>query len=260
MYFLQISDTHFLEDYGGNQDLFREAFVNITSPLEKLTQISQEVKDIPLDFILHCGDICHSGGKRDYELFREKMAELFPNVPLMVCTGNRDDHGLVEEVFYDKSSETKVNVAETGGILIISFLNANNTPKGALAEETCQEILLEMEKRAEMPTILFAHHHVVAEQFPPMVSVDLPPSFSKIMEKKNLIALLSGHTHHRYQGKVGAVDYFTAPPLSFVAEPCEGGQEVYDVGGYHLFSCDGSGISLVKAGDLGNRRFIGNTV
>lgn len=251
MYFLQISDTHFLEDYHENHDIFEIAFLNMTSPLEKVAKISQDLGDISLDFLVHCGDMCHSGQESDYGILKSHLEKVFPSVPMMATCGNRDDKKMVEKVFYGENRAEFFYVREFSGLQVISFDNANGTPQGELTEEMCRLLLNQLEKTQDIPTILCCHHHCIPDQIPTMKAVDCPSLFAEVMGQKNILALLTGHTHNQYEGTYLGVPCYTVAPLSFVARPIEGGQEVFEAGGYHLFSYENGVLTLEKVGDLG---------
>lgn len=257
MKFLQISDTHFLEDYGQNHDLFEDAFLHMTCPLKKLNKISQEVGEI--DFILHCGDLCHSGTEADYQKIKAVIAQFFPSVPFMVTCGNRDDKALLQKVFYQQDGEEFCYSKDFGDLRVVTFNNANGTPQGEMTQEMCEVLWDEMKKDLEKPTILFCHHHYIPDQIESMQSVAYPDLFLDILEKGNVIALMTGHTHHQYQGDFASVPCFTVPPLSFVAQADPQGQEVFEAGGYHVFSYEEGRLRLDKLGDLGYHHKIGRT-
>lgn len=258
MNFLQISDTHFLEDYSKNHDLFETAFLNMTSPLEKISKIKEELGDFPLDFVVHCGDMCHSGEKKDYLSLKKHLEASFPGVPLVVTCGNRDHKESLQEVFCGGTGDF-FYVHQFEGVQVIAFNNANGTPQGELTPEMCQLLWAQVEKTQDIPTILCCHHHCIPEQIPSMKAVDCPPLFEKIVAQKNIIALLTGHTHHGYEGRYLDLPSYTVPPLSFVAKAKEKGQDVYDAGGYHLFSYENAVLTLEKVGDLSYHGKIGET-
>ncbi len=258
MKFLQISDTHFLEDYRQNHDLFEMAFLNMTSPLEKIRKIKKELGDTALDFLVHCGDMCHSGGKGDYLALKEALEEMFPSLPMVVTCGNRDDKTLLQEVFYGGTGDF-LYAHDVGDLRVISYNNANETPQGELTEEMCVLLWEELEKNPQKPTILVCHHHCISNQIPSMKAVDCPPLFEKIVGHSSVLALLTGHTHHGFQGEYGGKPCYTVPPLSFVAKATETGQDVYEAGGYHLFSYEKGCLTLEKAGDLSYHEKIGQT-
>lgn len=257
MRFLQISDTHFLQDYSQNHDLFEEAFLHMTSPLEKLTHIAETLKGSPLDFICHCGDVVHSGTREDYVAMKEKLQSLFPEVPILATCGNRDQRNLLEEVFW--GTHTGVYLKEFPQMNVISFDNADGTPLGEMREDICQKVHA-LVKDSEKPCLLFCHHNFIPEQTGARGSVKEGERFDAILQEKNVLALLTGHTHHRYQGEYQGIPYYTVAPLSFVALPQEEeGEAVYDKGGYHLFSYEEGVLTLEQVGKLPYEQRIGTT-
>lgn len=261
MYFLHISDTHYLRDYNTNPDLFHDAFLNLTSPLMKLKKIQQQVKK-PLDFICHCGDVTHAGEKEDYENMRDAFGTLFPNVPLIVTAGNHDSRELVQEVFYGQVKPLFVNkntfAAGEDKLHILSFDNTNTRyDKGEIEEETCQWLLEQLQSAPEEDHILLCHHHCVEGQVE-APSATLHPLFSQVLGQKNVKAMITGHTHFGYEGTLEKVPYYTVEPLSFQAKSLGGGElQVFDGGGFHLFSYEKGKITLETVGDLGFHDEIG---
>lgn len=257
MYFLQISDTHFLEDYKVNRDIFHEAFLSLKSPFEKLDMIAKEVTQ-PLDFILHCGDITHSGQKRDYQLVREKIESLFPKVPIIATVGNHDNRHLVQEVFYGEVIKPFVHNQKIGDLRILSFDNTTTRyDKGEITEEVSQWLLQQLEGDPEQKTLLVTHHHCMPGQVS-NPNCTMATLFNKVITHKNVVALLTGHTHSQFQSKLGELPYFTAPPLSFQAKELgDGFLDVCEAGGYHLFSYNNEVLTLEKHGDLGLHSSVG---
>lgn len=257
MYFLQISDTHFLEDYKVNRDIFHEAFVAMTSPMKKLELIAKEVT-VPLDFILHCGDITHAGQKRDYQLMREKLEELFPKVPVIATAGNHDHRHMVQEVFYGEVIKPFVHNQKIGDLRILSFDNTTTRyDKGEISAEVANWLYNQLQGDPDQKTLLVTHHHCMPGQVS-MDSCTIDTNFHKVMTKPNVVALLTGHTHSHFESKLGDLPYFTAPPLSFQAKELgDGFLDVCEAGGYHLFSFKEGILALEKHGDLGLHNSVG---
>lgn len=260
-YFLQISDTHFLENYETNHDFFREAFLNMNSPVVKLKAVAEDLAKmdgVSLDFICHCGDFCHNGKDSDYEFLKTTLAQLFPQVPLLVTSGNRDSKESFSKAFpdYDSGAVSEI-FGEEDPLQVISFCNSNGEIAGELLEETCREVLNLMDQH-KFPTILFSHHHFLPEQIYNMKSVEQPALFSEILAQENLLALLNGHTHHHFQGVLGSVPCYTVESMSFVARN-RGTDvlEIYETGGYHLFSYENGKVSLEKIGNLNFAQSVG---
>lgn len=255
MYFLQISDTHYLNDYHSNPDFFHDAFLNLTPMREKLLKIKETISK-PLDFIIHCGDICHYGEPSDYENAKAIFQEVFPTVPLLVTTGNHDKRDFVQEVFYGEKKDLFVHKHEFNGLRVLSFDNTNTRAGvGEITEETCQWILHELQHPQD--TILVCHHHCIPEQNP-MVSACIHPLFQEILQKKEILAVLTGHTHCSFQSDFQSTPYFTVGAMSFQTKALEGGKmDVFDSSFCHLFSYDQGNFALESAINLGFEEYLG---
>ncbi len=149
MYFLQISDSHYLRDYGKTQGLFQEAFPKLHPLGEKLESLSKEIT-VSLDFICHCGDVCHSGGDLDdangVALALERH---FPQVPVVVTAGNHDKREDVERAFLGKVIEPFVQETLFGDLRVLSFDSSNGVlNSGEISEKTCTWLL---DKLKEQP-------------------------------------------------------------------------------------------------------------
>lgn len=257
MYFLQVSDTHFLQDYEKNPDLFHDSFLKLTSPLEKLSEISTIIEK-SVDFICHCGDISHAGQEEDYQKVKDCLSKLFPEVPLIVTAGNHDNNSVLQQVFYGKKRDFFADDTTIGNLRILSFDNTNGRPNsGEITEETCQWLLKKLEEKPEQNTILMCHHHCIPTQCG-MPSAKIHPLFSEVLEKNNVIAVLTGHTHQNFVGEIEGVPYYTVGPLSFVGQDLgEGKLNVYEAGGCNLFSYENGHLKLETKIELGYKDLLG---
>lgn len=141
---------------------------------------------------------------------------------------------------------------------ILSFDNTTTRyDKGEVDEKTCQWLLEQLKAAPEENHILLCHHHCVEGQVE-APSAAVHPLFSQVLQEKNVIAMLTGHTHYGYQGTLEEIPYYTVEPLSFQAESLGGGElQVFDAGGYHLFSYENGNLTLETKGDLGFHGEIG---
>lgn len=259
MYFLQISDTHHLNDYETNPDLFHDAFLNLKNHVDVLTSMSQELEQCnqPLSFVCHCGDLSHHGEKEDYEKVAETLKNVF-DVPLIVTAGNHDKRDFVQEVFYHQVQELFCHDTTLDGLRILSFDNSNERYKsGEITEKTCVYLLEKLKEQPEQPTILMCHHHCIPEQSP-MPTAEIHPLFREVLAQKQVKALLTGHSHQQYVGELFGVPYFTVGSHSFTAEELgEGKLNVYQSICYHLFSYENGALNLVSEKNLPQEKQIG---
>lgn len=255
MYFLQISDTHHRCSYEDVEDYFKIPFGHLHALEQKLKALAKEIK-VPLSFLCHCGDLCHSGRVEDYRSLEKMMKRAFPKVPLCLAVGNHDEKDAMAEVFSDH--DLSFHCRDFRALRVISFDNTNGTGgNGEITEETCEKILKALKEAPEKPSLLMSHHHVLPEQFA-MPSAKLPDSFQELISQKNIVAYLTGHTHYAYQGLLGEIPYYTVGSMSFQGRIWEKSHlDLQEASYYHLFSYENGLLTLVKSGHLGFGRYLG---
>lgn len=253
MRILHISDSHYLEDFSLNHDFFREAFLKRSDTLHKLAQIQQEVGTV--DLICHTGDVAHHGTLADYQKVKDTLTTLFPHTPILTTPGNHDATIPLQTVFFGKVTEDFFQVLELGDVSVLSFDNTHPTQKGGkLPQKTVEKLLYYLLSHPQRQVILMCHHHYLQEQ--PSLPCDYPPEFLQVLAQPNLKALLTGHVHVAHQGQWQGVPYFTAEALGAVARPSAqakdhpGELDIFEVGGYHLYTLDQGTFSLEKVGSL----------
>lgn len=256
MYFLQISDSHFLRSFENMEDVFAESLENMGSFSEKLQKIKAEL-DVPLDFICHCGDLCHGGEEADYQALKDIFQAHFPEIPLITTCGNHDKPEIYRKVFSQSSSPLGESV-EVAGLRIISFDSSSlHDPKGEITLETCVWLKNQLKLHENQEIILMTHHHLPQNESPmPPVSCD--PLFYQLLKQKNIIAYFTGHTHYHHEGKIEEIPYFTVGSLSFQGN--DTGNGLLDLGEsacYHLFSYENQKLKLEKVGNVSPAHFLG---
>lgn len=256
MYFLQISDTHFLQDYHKNPDFFYPAFANLHSTREKLLALQEKITQ-PLSFISHCGDLCHRGELEDYQALREIFQEIFPDTPMIFTAGNHDRGQFLQEAFYGKIRDFYAEEHTIDGLRILSFDNSNGVPNsGEITEKTATWLLKKLKEQPQQDTILMSHHHALTEQSP-MPPVVTHPLFQEVLQQKNILAYLTGHSHCPFVGKWEEIPYYTVGSFCFQTEDLgEGKLNVSESSAYHLFSYENHQVSLVKGDNLGIEQFL----
>lgn len=257
MYFLHISDTHHRADYDTVKDFFHDAFCNLQTLDARLTVLRKAI-DLPLDFICHCGDICHQGELVDYQTAREAFQKHFPDTPFLVTAGNHDKSKLLQEVFLGESSDFFVEERGFSGFRVLSFDNSNGIPNcGEVTEQICTWLLERLQAEPQVPTLLMSHHHIFPEQspMPPMVQHEL---FSQVLQTGNVVGYLTGHTHSPYDAMLGNIPYHTVGSLCFQGTDLgEGLLEVQEAGYYQLFSYENGLLTKLPTKDLGLNKLLG---
>lgn len=250
MYFLQISDTHHLRENHLPKDCFQESFRHLRTTKEKFLALAEtcESRKITIDFICHCGDICHSGELEDYEDFLALYEEVFGQIPLVICPGNHDVVSHVEDVFSWKDGK----IWDFDELQILSFQNANGERScGEISSQTCGMLQENLEKRPKKSTILLAHHHIFPQQSA-MAPANIDHQFYDILGKEEIIGYFNGHTHGAYVGNWENIPSYTVGSMCFQAEDSGGGLlKMRETSAYHVFSYKNETLTMEFQGDLG---------
>lgn len=218
MKFLHLTDIHYLIQYPIAESGYLSIFNEMTHPIEQLKKGLSQVKDF--DAVLISGDLVEEGDAADYGALREMLEHLFGDIPVIVTLGNHDIKPEFYEGWFGVSDRFKpyhhcVVLEDT---LVICLDNSHPSyPHGIINEESCAWLEATLATCESQQIILMMHHHLIEEQMsiPPCVYDE---SFVNIIEKSNIDMIISGHTHHAYNGEFAGKLYFTADNLSFSGE------------------------------------------
>lgn len=225
-------------------------------PLEEKIKILSKKIEKPLDFICHCGDICHNGTVEDYQEVKEYFERYFPQVPFLVTVGNHDNFSPMEEVFSTEQYPISGFVRDFDDLQVIS-VDSCDGGSGTISEQQGQWVLQKMEKYPEKNSILFTHHHFLSQQSP-MPCAEIDETAKKILQNPKNLAILTGHTHYHFVGEIFNTPYFTVDSLSFQGVDSGYGYLcMKESSGYNLFSYENGTISLEERGNLGFQKDIG---
>jgi 3',5'-cyclic-AMP phosphodiesterase len=178
----------------------------------------------PLDAIVSTGDLTEHGSAAEYAIFRSLIGaepgDSFPGpliahgagfhgVPIYVMSGNHDDRPTLLRSLFPASAPAERLHGRflLGGVRCIGIdwggaNQAASTPElyaflaAALADDT--------------PAILLMHHHVVPMGHPRLDRL-LPADieqFTAQIAGHNVLAILSGHTHATFEGRIGATPVY----------------------------------------------------
>ncbi len=213
MRILHISDTHYLNDYTTNKDIFRKTLINITSPLQSLETLT---KDLEFDLIIHNGDITHHGNYDDFLSLKTFIKNTY-NIPMITTPGNHDIREEFLKAFPSKHPARYLDYHVANELCIISFDSTHTNNASIILDEDVKAIESIILNHPDQKFILFTHHHLIKDQFT-MPETAPPHSFYELLEKYPIIAILTGHTHHNYVGSICTIPYYTIGSLSFKAE------------------------------------------
>lgn len=253
MYFLQISDSHHLISYDKTGDSFQDAFLHLHKFNDKMEKLKEKITK-PLDFICHCGDVTHGGEVKDYRAVAECLEACFPQVPVFAVAGNHDDSALVQGVFAPEQGDFPHRCDQIAGLQVLSLDNTGGY-RGKITQEACQWLLDKLGNGED--SILLCHHHLLSQQNV-MPSAKKDPLFQAVLEQGNLKAILTGHTHYAYAGKVGEIPYYTVDSLCFHGKDSgKGYLDLTESSGYQVFSYENGMITLEEKGQLGFSDYLG---
>lgn len=216
MKFLHISDLHYLIDYEGKGGRYNKVIRRMEDPFKQLAGLLDGYEG-NFDFVIVSGDICEYGEVEDYLAVRKKLEEIF-NCPVLTGSGNHDNRDKLMTAF-DKVSEKGELFEEYrfNDLRVIMFDSSDPDHNDGLISETTCDLLQEALKDKSVPAILVTHHHLLADQFV-MDRAEYPERLRKIIREGNVVAVLTGHTHHIYHGEFEGKQYHTTGSLSFVGE------------------------------------------
>lgn len=243
MKFLYITDTHFLKDYTVVTDRFLNSFLEMDPPMLQLEKLLAMVGEF--DFVIHGGDMCHSGDFDDYSLLKEEFARIFGEKEVLVTCGNHDDTTVLKQVFTPEYDINKPLVYSRvfDDLLVVSFDSTKeNSGDGEVTDEVCEMISDIIAGYPEHKVLLFTHHHLIASQFV-INSAVVSPLFSRVLDNPNVIGVITGHTHHFYHGVMENTPYFTGDAIAFSVENTEAGLEVVQRSGLQIFEYNGDKLT-----------------
>lgn len=211
-----ISDLHYKKNPNTVNSIFKEVLTSIDDPLEQLSS-TFENEDKDFDLLIVSGDICEQGSEDDYLFVKEYLREVF-NCPIIVTSGNHDNRHNLNKAFFNKDNDSEVfEIIKTEDLKVISFDSSDKDHNdGYIPLNTIDRI--DKELADNINTILFTHHHLLTEQFSMDKAINSSELLERVKKHDNVIAILTGHTHHYYHTQIDKIEYFTSKSMSFVIE------------------------------------------
>ncbi|MBQ1533433.1 MAG: metallophosphoesterase [Erysipelotrichaceae bacterium] len=227
MKFLHISDLHKLNDYTDKGGIYHNILERMSDPFVQLKKLLRNRDDV-FDFVIVSGDICEYGDAEDYLSVKKHLECLF-SCPVFVCSGNHDNKEKLIQVFGKKTVQGELfEEILLDEIRIILFDSSHpEYNDGYISGQTCTLLKEALERECSLPTIAVTHHHLLKEQFA-MPCAAYPKEFQDIVAGSDLLAILTGHTHHIYHGTFAGKEYHTTGSLSFAADTTERGLRFYE--------------------------------
>ncbi|GAB1469131.1 3',5'-cyclic-AMP phosphodiesterase [Chloroflexota bacterium] len=233
--FIQITDHHITE----SDAEFLRGFSTRHAFRTVLKHIAQN-PEAKIDFILSTGDIVENPTEASYQSFLQMInatdesaeapgplhisAEGLTEMPLYLLPGNHDDREYFFKSFFPGTPATPLmNKAFIyKGVQCICLDMGPNSK--AITHPQTLDFLAQCLK-AELPSIIFMHHHLVEigsrwlDSFIP----DETGKFWEIVTGQNVLGIFCGHVHTTYEQKVNNIPVFglrsTAPQFVLQDEP-----------------------------------------
>lgn len=199
----------------------------------------------PLDFIVSTGDLVEHGSEDEYRIFRElvgaRPGERFPGpliahgeglpaLPLYVLPGNHDARPAMLRSLFPASPPA---VSEAGAQRLrlhgrfdrggVRFVCVDWGP-GNKAESTPELPALLDEALDGTPAVILMHHHVVPMghgRIDALIADDVA-DFASRVAGRNVLAILSGHTHASFERELAGVPALGLRSTCFQFAPLEG--------------------------------------
>lgn len=196
------------------------------------------------DLLVLTGDLAHDELAETYELLREELGDWLPRCRLV--PGNHDNRAGLRTVFSDivPATDEFISFAEDLSgwrILGIDSHQPGEVP-GRIKPEQLDWLSRELKQHRDQPTLLFLHHPPIPVNSPWLDKIGLenPEPFQQLIaEHPQIQAIITGHVHHEFRGKLGTADVLTSPSTSLQFEP-KGEDSSYtnDPPGYRIFDLE----------------------
>ncbi len=200
MSFIQITDTHFLND---------DRLLYGTSPIDRLAQgvemINRDHKDA--DFVLATGDLAHFGEKEAYVQLRDVLKAL--EIPCYLMMGNHDSRAPFRDVFPDMPQMAGgfyQFALETDDMRILCLDSLNDIPGdhiGRLCEVRLRWLDEELARTPADKKLVLANHHPPFELgMPAMDQIMLRDSDAlwEVISRRKPDLMVLGHVHRPISG------------------------------------------------------------
>lgn len=258
MNFLHISDIHYRKSYPGGSGGYEKMLTQMKDPLIFLREsVLEALREQPIDAVLVTGDLTEDGSVEDYRTLRETLRDLVGERPVIITPGNHDSKkklrmgwlGMSEEEA-ERAGESPYHVVEElEEAVVVSFdSSVQGCPDGCADNARLswlEQALLEAKKTGK-PVILMTHHQLV-DQLPGVPPIPQKEEIMEILRETRPAAVICGHTHHHYVGRVAQIPYYIADSMSFRGENLEIGGVSFEEGyGYSVYRLGQKGIDQCK--------------
>ncbi|MDD3905750.1 MAG: metallophosphoesterase [Candidatus Omnitrophica bacterium] len=176
-------------------------FTNDASTLKLIWHMNREdrFRKVPIDFVLHTGDVSLNGSEHDFKAWKKMQALI--KYPIIAAIGNHDDRKLFEEYCGDKQFAF---VNRNSYFIVVD--NADGEPDLMWLEERLKE-----GKKYEH-TFVIMHKPPCDPYQQEWYNIDNAPwaySLRKLLAKYHVDMVFAGHKHMFKHQRFDNIDYIT---------------------------------------------------
>ncbi|HEY7153994.1 MAG TPA: metallophosphoesterase [Gemmataceae bacterium] len=218
-HWILLADTHI----AANRDAVNRG-VKMADNLQRVVAAVTALEPRPAGLVLN-GDLAlQKGESGDYRLFAELLRPLSDaHVPVHLTLGNHDDRDNfrkgVARAARSPLGSRHVSIVETARanwFLLDSLDKVAKTP-GTLGEEQLKWLGKALDAHASKPALVVVHHD---PQWKPVEKrsglVDTERLFAELTPRKQVKALIFGHTHNWHRDKKDGIHLINLPPVAYV--------------------------------------------
>lgn len=226
-----VSDSHFTAG-GTMHDVLRPA-ATYSAALTAL-----EGGGIPLDALVHTGDVADAGEPDAYVAARSVTAETTDRTgwPVLWAAGNHDVRDAMAEHLLGEppASEPLDRVVDVRGLRLVAVdTSIPGRVEGGLDGEQLQRLREVLAEPAEHGTVLAMHHPPVPVEVTGLQRLHLTgqEALADVVAGTDVRAILAGHLHYATSAVFAGVPVFVAPALAYTIRVTRPGGGVIAVDG-----------------------------
>lgn len=217
---LHISDLHYASDYSTRGGIYNVVLRNMSHPFTQLEELLAKTNS-KYDVVVVTGDLGEEANVKEYQEVLEQLRKYF-TCPIITTPGNHDNL-----VNYQEAYGSLYSTLIVGEYRFISFNTASSEDDNGILEDEMITKLDEILSDRKYKNILLTHHHLLASQFS-MPEAKGADKLESIVDKYDIFAILTGHTHHAYETAYHGIPYYTTGSLSFAADIIDGELTFYE--------------------------------
>lgn len=221
---IHLSDTHLVS--GPEQELLgvktRESFEVVLQLLE------DELKQTPVDFILHSGDMSQDDSRESYLYFADKVKSL--GVPIYYVPGNHDDPVLMHELFPMHNIAAEKHIVRPNWQIVMLNSQKTKAVEGYLDQSQLNFLEQSLGKYPDLHAIVVFHHQplpVGAKWLDNLGLTNAGEFWHVLRNYSNVNTVLFGHVHQEFLGEINGVRCLSVPStcIQFMRQQDEFGLE-----------------------------------